>query len=930
MPSLLPILNVAPFFGLYDQSASVTSQNTQASPSSFASHSTTTTTSASSSTSSASQTYSASSPSPLSSTAASPATTLPYDFTSSTPSILPMASSSTTPAHIPFTLHPFSHLNVWAYLALAFLTLSVATIIVYCTYACYHSAKKTQTSKEEIPDNDRDSRSGIENGFETSLGENDKGRHSGMVDEERGHRDSVLSNQYSSQLSRGGGTRTNSKSQMHTLFNTSSSSLLTSSQSHNMRRSTHHHHDCTNTHTTDLDSKESEGGEIDWSSSSYRGHHDNHALPSPSLESVVHTNLKRYDETEAVCTFAAGLNPSPSATSASAYLPKQGGIRDGKGPSRTANRPHAESSKPLKSCLKPSFLTTKSQKRTSNSSSLGVRMKPAQSVSFGSIRNGINGFQRVRNSGIIRGLGLGIAMNSNKTGRGRAHESDSDAYTEMIQLRTRRKRQPRQTHSPPSSLDDAGSITQSSSSMGTSSPPSHSQSYSSLHDKSFAFVGPYAANDSSDDVHIYHNDSPGIKTRRNDQQPHQTSHRDLSSSTQISAQASAAPAGPFTRVNATYLPFHLRPPPPSPTPAHKQNVKRQYAALYRSSKAFNSKSKSKASGSGNSSKDNLVTMGADLELTHSPVSPSPSPSPSFVKPTVIGGGMNGGFGLGLGLGFKSERKRTTGKRTPSIRLIDNNSSNAGDSVAYDAHNIRFAQPPHTPPMGATTNAQQSPQMTLFWKDPKLSPISGEIISSPLSTSPTGLRSIAHIGMGSVSNPCYGQKSTTSSGAATGSTASSNSSRTPLALPISSPILSPIISPTPSPINVNSPNLVTASSTNSTSGFIAANPHDHSYHPPTSSGRPITPDSSSRHFKSPNRVFGPGFELNKGKNPIRSPGSSPRKSPEKRNGMMPSSGGVNGGFSLSPTMFGAPRLGVGAKPQNQNHGGGVGSSSGNRV
>ncbi|KJA18219.1 hypothetical protein HYPSUDRAFT_967396 [Hypholoma sublateritium FD-334 SS-4] len=129
---------------------------------------------------------------------------------------------------------------------------------------------------------------------------------------------------------------------------------------------------------------------------------------------------------------------------------------------------------------------------------------------------------------------------------------------------------------------------------------------------------------------------------------------------------------------APYIPFHLPPPPSSPTPAHKEIVERQRK---RGSMGY-----------------------------LSPGSPSPSYLSNESPPSITNQSI---------LGVSRRRSRSMSR---GLADIDPESTNMLPKPAgeFDSNNIRFVSPRN--PFGITPSND-------LWNDPKLSPIGGAVIST---------------------------------------------------------------------------------------------------------------------------------------------------------------------------------------------------------
>ncbi|KAF9563363.1 hypothetical protein CPC08DRAFT_816652 [Agrocybe pediades] len=155
-----------------------------------------------------------------------------------------------------------------------------------------------------------------------------------------------------------------------------------------------------------------------------------------------------------------------------------------------------------------------------------------------------------------------------------------------------------------------------------------------------------------------------------------------------------------TTCATSHLPFHLPPPPPSPTLAHKQHISRTRRGRAQSS----------------------------------PVSPSPSFFPAPVSPPVPPALIPGNVSPGntspktlhpdaFSVAHKPEpingdvKQNVEQAKTPEHKEVTH------VVPTYDLHNIPFVQPlnPFMTPSTSTV---------MIWNDPKLSPVSGSIITSP--------------------------------------------------------------------------------------------------------------------------------------------------------------------------------------------------------
>lgn len=332
MPSIIPIRNITPLFALYNDSSTTPSADSSiAHP----------TASSTSSHSSPALPEPSSTPSPIP-IAESPTPSLHFAPASPGTS-LPISSSPLTPTHVPFHVRPFNHLNIWAYLALAFLMLALTTIVAYCTYACYHSAKKDTSRDAKNPDGCDNNGADPENGQERGekLGFGAGGLEAGPG--KGGARDS-----------QGPDTSESSLFPPHT-------------QLYHMHQPTHQLHYGT--------SKDTE-----WHS----------PTEELSINSMVENNLKRFSEAEATCNFVSGIKSTSEHPSKSGPVSERSGGRSGK---------------QLKYSLKPSFLRTKTKKLQKRGSLKGSK-KGVSFSAFRSGMGSISaGFKSVRRSG-MRGLGI--------------------------------------------------------------------------------------------------------------------------------------------------------------------------------------------------------------------------------------------------------------------------------------------------------------------------------------------------------------------------------------------------------------------------------------------------------------------------------------------------------------------------------------------
>jgi hypothetical protein len=135
--------------------------------------------------------------------------------------------------------------------------------------------------------------------------------------------------------------------------------------------------------------------------------------------------------------------------------------------------------------------------------------------------------------------------------------------------------------------------------------------------------------------------------------------------------------------SAAYIPFHLPPPPSSPTPAYKEFLESQ-KQFYRGK-----------------------------QLSHSPVSPSPSPFPDRSPPNLFKASILSPF-------------QKPSKDHSRSKVATANKGATQPTSAFDSNNIRFASP---------LNPFMTPTTIFRWNDPKLSPVAGSFItSSPMNGS----------------------------------------------------------------------------------------------------------------------------------------------------------------------------------------------------
>ncbi|KAF8185120.1 hypothetical protein BJ912DRAFT_973606 [Pholiota molesta] len=135
--------------------------------------------------------------------------------------------------------------------------------------------------------------------------------------------------------------------------------------------------------------------------------------------------------------------------------------------------------------------------------------------------------------------------------------------------------------------------------------------------------------------------------------------------------------------SAAYIPFHLPPPPSSPTLAYKEFLESQ-KQFYRGK-----------------------------QLSHSPVSPSPSPFPDRSPPNLFKAGIPSPF-----------QKPSKDHRRSKVATANKGATQP--TSAFDSNNIRFASP---------LNPFMTPTTIFRWNDPKLSPVAGAFVtSSPMNGS----------------------------------------------------------------------------------------------------------------------------------------------------------------------------------------------------
>jgi hypothetical protein len=91
---------------------------------------------------------------------------------------LPEPTSTYIPHPHPLGQKSFTHLSIWAYLAIAFILLAVTTVFAYLVYTCYHSGKSRQHGNgapwQRVPGLGSDGRAGRMGGKVSHVGEKPK------------------------------------------------------------------------------------------------------------------------------------------------------------------------------------------------------------------------------------------------------------------------------------------------------------------------------------------------------------------------------------------------------------------------------------------------------------------------------------------------------------------------------------------------------------------------------------------------------------------------------------------------------------------------------------------------------------------------------------------------------------------------------------